>query len=261
MRAHRNAGGVAALTDRYRLLGRLGSRRGGRFRAHDALLRRTVVIEPTGPDPSTVVSHHPGLVALYDAVAADDGYLLVTQFVDGPPLDRATRRELSVPAALALGARLADALDHLHRHGAVHGRIRCSRVRLDRARAPHLLGVAHRSPEGADRFAREAADDVAAIARLVRTCLRTPRPAPHPAEVPAEAAAALAAASGPRPGRPTARGLAAALTAATAPPPDHPAPDHWRPTPQAERAPWARLLPEPWELRPPSPLTDRRARP
>ncbi|MCE0762881.1 hypothetical protein LWC35_08135 [Pseudonocardia kujensis] len=213
----------AGLPDRYRLEARLGHGRGHRrYRGWDDVLCRPVVVEilePAPAGPAVAGLHHAGLAALYDVGTCVDGPFLVLQFVDGPSLaDRATRRTLSVPAVLAAGARLADALAYLHAHGVVHGAVRAGAVRFDRTGDAHLLGRVHRPPEaafGTPAFAARAAGDVAQLGRLLGHCLARPGAGPRRRTapgVPAGVAALLARASAADAVvRPSARELAAGL--------------------------------------------------
>lgn len=210
----------AGLPERYRLDARLGSGRARRlYRAWDDVLCRPVVVELLGPATTGAAVaglHHPNLAALYDVGTCGDGPFLVTQLVDGPSLaDRATRRALSVPALLAAGTRVAEALAYLHAHGVAHGAVEPDAVRFDRGGEAHLLGRVHRPPEaayGTAAFDARAARDVAQLGRLLHRCLPRRswgRPAPG---LPAGVAALLAATAAADPAaRPTAAGLATGL--------------------------------------------------
>ncbi|WP_433502040.1 hypothetical protein ACQP04_19760 [Pseudonocardia halophobica] len=210
----------AGLPDRYRLDARLGSGRRRRlYRAWDDVLCRPIVVEllePSPTGPAVAGLHHPNLAALYDVGSCGDGHFVVTQLVDGPSLaDPTTRRTLSVPALLAAGTRVAEALAYLHAHGVAHGAVEPDAVRFDRGGEAHLLGRVHRPPEaayGTTAFDARAAADVAQLGRLLHRCLPRRswgRAAPG---VPAGVAALLAGAAAADPAaRPTAAGLAAGL--------------------------------------------------
>jgi eukaryotic-like serine/threonine-protein kinase len=131
------------LAGRYRRIRRLGS--GGMasvFLAEDTLLGRPVAIKrlPTeAPEESLqrfrhearigASLNHPGLVAVYDSIAEDDGLLIVMEYVEGRSLTELID-EGPLPAARAadIVAQVADALDHAHRSGVVHRDVKPSNI-------------------------------------------------------------------------------------------------------------------------------------
>jgi eukaryotic-like serine/threonine-protein kinase len=131
------------LAGRYRRIRRLGS--GGMasvLLAEDTLLGRPVAIKrlPTeAPEESLqrfrhearigASLNHPGLVAVYDSIAEDDGLLIVMEYVEGRSLTELID-EGPLPAARAadIVAQVADALDHAHRSGVVHRDVKPSNI-------------------------------------------------------------------------------------------------------------------------------------
>lgn len=82
---------------------------------------------------------HPGLVAVHESGVDGDRMYLVMQLVDGPSLSaRFLDGPLPVADVIALGARLADALAHVHDRGVVHRDIKPSNVLLDASHSPYL---------------------------------------------------------------------------------------------------------------------------
>ena len=75
---------------------------------------------------------HPGIVSLYSAAKTNDGVPFVAmRFVDGQTLrDAWPEIERSPKAAANLMARIADAVDHAHRHKVYHRDIKPSNVML-----------------------------------------------------------------------------------------------------------------------------------
>jgi serine/threonine protein kinase len=88
--------------------------------------------------------HHPGLVALHDGGVEDGRPFIVTDLVEGPTLaERLEKGPLDPDDALRIGARLADALAHVHRGGIVHRDLKPANVLLG-ADGPRLadFGIA-----------------------------------------------------------------------------------------------------------------------
>ena len=81
--------------------------------------------------------HHPGIVAVYDAVQRDGVPWIVMEFISGPSLAQVITRDGPLPweRAAALGAHLADALAHAHAAGVVHRDLKPANVLLAGSRA------------------------------------------------------------------------------------------------------------------------------
>jgi hypothetical protein len=88
--------------------------------------------------------HPPGLVALHDGGVEDGRPFIVTDLVEGPTLaERLEAGPLDPDEVRRLGARLADALAHVHRGGIVHRDLKPANVLLG-ADGPRLadFGIA-----------------------------------------------------------------------------------------------------------------------
>lgn len=107
------------------------------YKAIQEPLGRTVLIKalghnilPSSPFASTLEREarllseldHPGVVKVHDFVRRGDRMWLVLEHVDGVTLEElmARTKRLSEPAAVAIGLRLSEALQHAHEHGVVH---------------------------------------------------------------------------------------------------------------------------------------------
>jgi serine/threonine-protein kinase len=120
---------------RYRVLRRLGA--GGMatvFLAEDERLGRQVAIKRLHTDAPNAslrrfkqearigaALNHPGLVAVYDTVAAEEGALIVMEYVEGKTLgELAGGRPMKPSKAMPILRSVAEALDHAHSQGVVH---------------------------------------------------------------------------------------------------------------------------------------------
>jgi eukaryotic-like serine/threonine-protein kinase len=89
--------------------------------------------------------HHPGLVTLYDGGVEAGRPFIVTELVEGPCLaERIAEGPLPPDEVRRIGARLADALAHVHREGIVHRDLKPANVLIDRNGRPRLadFGIA-----------------------------------------------------------------------------------------------------------------------
>jgi eukaryotic-like serine/threonine-protein kinase len=128
------------------------------YRAVDVRLDRQVAVKVFHPGQENVVRarfgaearalarlSHPGLVGIFDAGVDDDRPYLVMQLVGGESLrERLLGGPRSAGEVLALGARLAAALAHVHANDVVHRDVKPSNIVLDADGAPHLadFGIA-----------------------------------------------------------------------------------------------------------------------
>ncbi|GAA3464002.1 hypothetical protein GCM10018963_60150 [Saccharothrix longispora] len=154
---------------RYRFDGLLGS--GGTadvHRAWDTRLDRFVAVKlfTLDDDPTarrrfqhevrTLAGFdHPALVSVQDAGTAGRTPFVVLRLVDGPTLrDRLADGPLPPDEVRALGARLADALAHIHERDVVHRDVKPSNVLLDAGGNAHLADFGLARAPGTTRLTR-----------------------------------------------------------------------------------------------------------
>jgi len=161
--------GEGVLADRYRLIEPIGA--GGMAEVHrawDTVLRREVAVKLVQPgfDPEAARRFdnevhvlagltHPALVSVYDADTTAPTPFVVLRLVEGRTLhDRLLAGPLPLGEVRRLGARLADALAHVHAHGLVHRDVKPANILLDHQDDAYLadFGLAHLT--GATRLTR-----------------------------------------------------------------------------------------------------------
>ena len=82
---------------------------------------------------------HPNICTLHDLGEDDSSIFLVMEYVEGMTLaERIQDGPVPVPLALRIGAEIADALDHAHRHGVVHRDLKPGNVMLTHDRVKLL---------------------------------------------------------------------------------------------------------------------------
>jgi serine/threonine protein kinase len=141
-----------ALGDRYRIEGELGG--GGMgvvFLAADLKLDRPVAVKVLRPEIAQAVGKerflreihisaqlcHPHILSLIDTGAADGLLYYVMFYVPGETLRSRLTRELQLPVdeAVRIALQVADALDHAHRQGVVHGDVKLENILLEEEHA------------------------------------------------------------------------------------------------------------------------------
>ena len=181
------------LAGRYRVLRRLGA--GGMatvFLAEDERLGREVAIKRLHTDaPEASLRrfeqearlgaglNHPNLVAIYDTVAAEEGALIVMEYVEGRSLaELAGGKPMKPSRVLPILRCVADALDHAHAQGVVHRDVKPGNVIVGEDGTVKLadLGIARVDRRQPDHQRGERGGDAAVhVARAPRRagCRRT----------------------------------------------------------------------------------------
>ena len=151
----RDAGNL--VLGRYRILARLGAGGFGVvFSAHDEVLDRPVAVKrialPAGTSGDRAAREalaaarlaHPAIVSLYEACAAGDTFVLVSELVEGHTLaSLIDSGSLSDEETADIGLALCDALAHAHTRGVIHRDVKPQNVlipdRPDEGGAPAKL--------------------------------------------------------------------------------------------------------------------------
>jgi YVTN family beta-propeller protein len=125
------------------------------YRAYDVRLKRNVALKLVAPEYASderfrdrflaeteraASLEHPAVVPIYDAGEVDGRLYLAMRFVEGTDLRRLLTMEsrLEDARALAILARVADALDTAHSRGLVHRDVKPSNILLDEREHPYL---------------------------------------------------------------------------------------------------------------------------
>jgi eukaryotic-like serine/threonine-protein kinase len=91
---------------------------------------------------------HPSICALYDVGEHDGCQFIVMEYLEGETLSQRLRRgALAIADVSRVGAEIADALEHAHRHGIVHRDLKPANIMLTRTGAKLLdFGLARVEP-------------------------------------------------------------------------------------------------------------------
>jgi serine/threonine protein kinase len=141
------------MTDRYQIISLLEKDKlGSIYLARDTTLQRKVVYrnfdikagdsQPEGFSLYTgklCALQHPNLLTIYDIATQEDGYFMVSQFLEGESLEeRLSRGALNQVGVHNMACDLLDALHSAHSSGLYHGALRTdSIIRLPRVRGGH----------------------------------------------------------------------------------------------------------------------------
>ena len=83
---------------------------------------------------------HRNIVRVYDSGVHEGQYYYAMELIEGVPLDEHVRvQHLGARGALALLARVADAVQHAHQHGIIHRDLKPSNVLVTPDGEPHVL--------------------------------------------------------------------------------------------------------------------------
>ncbi len=209
------------VSDRYRLLGRLGS--GGMadvWCAEDSLLNRRVALKFLHPRfaqdeqfverfrreaSSAAGLQHPNVVGVFDRGTFDGAHFIAMEYVEGASLKDLIERGLSVPEAVEIVRQVLAGVKYAHEHGIVHrdlkpqnvlvdseGRARVTDFGIARAGASEItqtgsvLGTAqYLSPEQAQGLPVTTASDIYSVGVMLYEALtgRVPFDADSPVTV------------------------------------------------------------------------------
>jgi len=135
------------------------------YRARDTETGRDVAVKQFDTASSALIDRqhreidvltglrHPGLVGLLDSGRSDGRLFVVMDLVEGRSLEAALLEDPLAPSAVAeIGARLADALAHVHGRGIVHRDVKPANILLDRAGRPRLADFGIARLDGATRM-------------------------------------------------------------------------------------------------------------
>ena len=100
---------------------------------------------------------HHAIPAVHDLVEKLDALYLITEFVDGADLHKLLKQGGALPpeAVAVIGARLAEALDHVHLHKLLHRGVKPANVMLARDGAVKLMDFGIAKDVTADDLTRE----------------------------------------------------------------------------------------------------------
>ncbi len=152
---------------RFKIVSRLGA--GGYgvvYRARDPHMNRDVAVKL--PKSTTFSSEesltrfvreaqtagqlrHPNIVTIFEVSVEANQFYIVSDFVDGQPLNVVINRgSIDQVDAARIALKLALALDYAHREGIIHRDVKPSNVILDQDGIPHLLdfGLARLEDDG-----------------------------------------------------------------------------------------------------------------
>lgn len=125
------------------------------YLAEDVRLRRRVALKVISPElamdaaagkrllreaRAAATLEHPNICTVYEVGEADGRSFIAMQYVDGGTLaDRLKQAPLALPAAISVGAQVANALAEAHRHGIVHRDVKPQNVMLSGANHATVL--------------------------------------------------------------------------------------------------------------------------
>jgi serine/threonine-protein kinase len=155
-RAQETTARAAQTIGPYRLLEPIGEGGMGQvWKAHDnnldrdvaiKLLLRGTVTQPAGGDRFRREAHilsrlsHPGVATVFDFDIQNGHEFLVMELVPGGTLEsQLAAGPLPIERVIEIGAAIADALDHAHRHGILHRDLKPGNVVLSAEGSPKIL--------------------------------------------------------------------------------------------------------------------------
>ena len=130
------------------------------FLAHDELLDRNVAVKMLRDQyladkelleqfrreaKSAARLVHPYIINIYDVISDETGQYIVMEYVDGVTLKEYMKEHrLPLNFVLEIAVRLADALQHAHRHNIIHCDIKPQNILLDKNMTPKIadFGIA-----------------------------------------------------------------------------------------------------------------------
>ncbi|MEI6235657.1 MAG: serine/threonine-protein kinase [Planctomycetota bacterium] len=82
---------------------------------------------------------HPNVVPIYDIGACDGHHYFAMEFIEGHPLaHHILARTITIPDALLIAERIADAIESAHKAGVIHRDIKPTNILVDKHGVPHI---------------------------------------------------------------------------------------------------------------------------
>lgn len=112
------------------------------------------------------------VVQVLDVLDHEGTLVIVTEWVDGIPLEQLLDEPLSPQESVTITRRVAQAISHIHAAGVTHGRLRPACVMIDQEGAVRLRGhMIDARIYGVEPGTDPAAADIAGIGALLLACL------------------------------------------------------------------------------------------
>ncbi len=103
--------------------------------------------------------NHPNVVQIFNVGQEGQAYYYTMEFIDGYSLDKVLHRQQTLPAARAIGiiGGVANALNHIHKHGMVHRDIKPGNILIDKSGRVKLADFGLALHDSIERLTTEGA--------------------------------------------------------------------------------------------------------